>query len=88
MLVTPVAPAESATTETAPAEPPTIELEYLAVCIAEQVVRITLLAARRQQANDQALTILSQPLMALATSLGILDQVRNYVADALPDATL
>jgi hypothetical protein len=68
-----------------------VDLEYVAVCIAEQIVRIKLSAARRQLANDQAhdtSPALTRPLIALAITLGIHRQVKEHVADALPGAII
>lgn len=68
-----------------------VDLEYVAVCIAEQIVRIKLSAARRQLANDRAhdtSSALTRPLVALAMTLGIHQQVKQHVADALPGAII
>jgi hypothetical protein len=72
-------------------DPATVDLEYVAVCIAEQIVRIKLSAARRQLTNDQAhdtSPVLTRPLIALAITLGIHQQVKEHVADALPGAII
>jgi hypothetical protein len=68
-----------------------VDLDYVAVCIAEQIVRIKLSAARRKRDNEQAQDTspaLTRPLIALAMTLGIRDRVQSLVADALPGAIL
>jgi hypothetical protein len=73
----------------ASAEMGAVELDYVAVCIAEQIVRIKISAVRRKQGNEQAhdtSPVLTRPLTALASTLGIRRQVEALVADALPGA--
>ena len=73
----------------AAAEMGAVELDYVAVCIAEQIVRIKISAVRRKQTDQLAhdtSPILTRPLTALAGTLGIRRQVEALVADALPGA--
>lgn len=66
-----------------------VDLDYVAVCIAEQIVRIKISAVRRMRQNEYAndpSPMLTRPLRALAASLGIAKQVENLVAEALPGA--
>jgi hypothetical protein len=66
-----------------------IDLDYVALCIAEQVIRIKLSTARHLRSSDRAndaSPLLTQPLYALATTLGIKDKVVDMVSDALAGA--
>jgi hypothetical protein len=66
-----------------------VDLDYVALCIAEQVVRIKLSTARHLRSSDRASDaspLLTQPLYALATTLGIKDTVVDMVSDALAGA--
>ena len=66
-----------------------VDLDDVSPCIAEQIVRVKLSAARYmrgpQQGNDTS-PLLTAPLYALATALGIRERVLELVSDALAGA--
>jgi hypothetical protein len=66
-----------------------VDLDYVAVCIAEQIVRIKISAVHHAAASDHAhetSVLLARPLCTLAQSLGIKEHVDALVSDALPGA--
>src|SRR5688572_21672544 len=80
---------ERSATVPPPATSMAVDLDYVALCIAEQVVRIKLSTTRHLRSHDRASDaspLLTQPLYALATTLGIRDKVVDMVSDALAGA--
>lgn len=67
----------------------TLDLDYIAICIAEQVVRVKISVAHLTTDSERAHesgVLLTRPLIALASTLGVKERVDRLVAEALPGA--
>jgi hypothetical protein len=67
----------------------TVELDYVAVCLAEQIIRVRIsaghfLASSRSGSDPSAL--LTRPLYAVAATLGLEQRVTELVDEALVTA--
>ena len=63
--------------------PGTVDLDYVAVCLAEQIVRIRISATHYARHGD-ASGLLARPLYAVAATLGIEMRVEEMVDEAMP----
>lgn len=73
MIATPLAPTGA------------VDLDYVALCLAEQIVRIKISATHYTSQVDAG-TLLMRPLYAVAATLGIEAQVEVLVEESLPEA--
>jgi hypothetical protein len=66
-----------------------VERDYVAICIAEQIVRVKIAVTRGIRAGTtsaEAGQVVLRPLNSLATTLGVREQVDTLVAEVLPGA--
>lgn len=72
MIATPLAPTGA------------VDLDYVALCLAEQIVRIKI-SATHYGGQVDAGALLMRPLYAVADTLGIEAQVAGLVEESLPE---
>ena len=63
--------------------PSTVDLDYVAICLAEQIVRIRISSTNYGRQGD-ASGLLARPLYAVAATLGIEMLVEEMVDEAMP----